>query len=383
MRIVLGNSSLARYPEGGGWWAALLPYVLGLRALGHDVLWLELLRMGRNDARDRHCIDQFFRRFREHGLEECCALLTHDEPETELTLDRVVVHGKSHRAVAEFLTSADLLVNICGAVRQPLLSTFRRRAFLDLDPGHLQVSALTWNVDLGAHQAHLTVGTKLGDANCEVPSLGLTWRRFLPFVYLPLWNREPDPGPSAPFSTITQWNWGELWLGERVLSISKREAYLRYLDLPRRTGRPFELAANIHPDDDTGDRELLQSHGWDPVHPHDVVGSPAAYQQYIARSRAEFLCPKPIFRELKTGWFSDRSVCYLASGRPVVAEDTGFSDHIPCGNGLLAFTTIEEAIASVEEIDRNYAHHVRAAREMAAELFDSRRSLETILSACQ
>jgi len=382
-RIVVGNSCLAQYPQGGGLWAFLLPYLLGLRSLGHDVLWLELFHASPNHVRDHHLIDQFFARFREYGLGDHCAVIRHDVPKSQLTLNRAAVYGKTRGKLNNFLKSADLLLNICGAIRQPLLSLFGRRAFVDLDPGHLQVSALTWDLDLLEHQTFFTVGTKIGEPDCEVPTLGLSWHRFLPVVYMPMWNQEPDPGLSAPFSTITQWGWGELWLGERVLSISKREAYLRYLDLPRRCDRRFELAANIHPDDNTGDRELLQTHGWDQVHPHDVAGSLSAYKQYIARSRAEISCPKPIFRELKTGWVSDRSACYLASGRPVVAEDTGFSDHIPCGNGLLAFKTIEEAVSGVEEIDRNYVHHARAAREIATDLFDSRRSLESMLSACQ
>jgi hypothetical protein len=146
--------------------------------------------------------------------------------------------------------------------------------------------------------------------------------------------------------------------------------------------RPFELAANIHPEDQTGDRELLCSHGWKLVDPWQVAVSPQAYQNYIARSRAEISCPKPIYRELKSGWFSDRSAAYLASGRPVLAEDTGFSDHFPTGEGLLMFHDLSEAIARVVDIDANYERHRRAAREFAEEFLDSRRSLETMLAAC-
>jgi hypothetical protein len=197
-----------------------------------------------------------------------------------------------------------------------------------------------------------------------------------------MWNFAPDPGRKTPFSSVTHWTWGELWLQDRVLSISKRDAYLRYLELPQRTMRPFELAANIHPEDQTGDRELLCSHGWKLVDPWQVAVSPQAYQNYIARSRAEISCPKPIYRELKSGWFSDRSAAYLASGRPVLAEDTGFSDHFPTGEGLLMFHDLSEAIVGVADIDANYERHRRAAREFAEEFLDSRRSLETMLAAC-
>src|SRR5262249_33871957 len=156
--------------------------------------------------------------------------------------------------------------------------------------GHLQVSALTWDLGLQDHDVFLTVGTKLGDADCEVPTLGRTWHPFPPVVYLPMWDVARDQGRLTPFTSVTQWCWEELWLGNRVLSTSKRAAYLRYLDLPRRAGRPFELAANIHPADDTGDRELLRDHSWKLADPHEVTGSPARYQEYIRRSRAEVCC---------------------------------------------------------------------------------------------
>src|SRR5262249_9690875 len=158
-----------------------------------------------------------------------------------------------------------------------------------------------------------------------------------------------------------------------VLSTSKRDAYLQYVELPRRADRAFELAANMDPTDDTGDRELLLSHGWQLRHPHKVAGSPALYQQYIRHSRAEISCSKPIYRELKTGWVSDRSACYLASGRPVLAEDTGFSDVLPTGEGLLTFNSLEEAIAGAREIDAHYQRHRRSARKVAEEYLGSRR----------
>jgi hypothetical protein len=238
--------------------------------------------------------------------------------------------------------------------------------------------------DMGVHDhdVFLTVGTKIHDTDCEVPRLGLTWHRFMPFVYLPMWDVAPDPGEDAPFTSVTQWTWEQLWMDGRVLSVSKRDAYLGYLTLPQKTTHPFELAANIHPRDDTGDRELLLAHGWKLVDPHRVAGSPVHYQRYIRRSRGEFQCPKPIHKCLRTGWFSDRSVAYLASGRPVLAEDTGFSAHIPAERGLVCFKDLPEAVAGVHEIDGNYAAHSRAARDLAEEYFNSEKWLPSMLSAC-
>lgn len=382
LRIVLGNGSLARYPQGGGHWTVRLQYLLGLRALGHDVTLLEFLRSTGDTIRDEQLIDSFFRRLEDYGLKECAALLLLDKDSEELSLEFASAYGRSMQDVKEIIKSADLLWNDCCGIRQPLLGMFRHRVLIDLDPGHLQVSALTVNMDIHDHQTFLTVGKKLHDADCEVPTLGLTWHTFFPCVYLPMWNVTPDPGPTAPFSSVTHWTWEEIWLQNRVLSVSKRAAYLKYIELPQKAGRPFELATNIHPEDQTGDRELLDRHGWKLVDPWKVAGSPQAYQRYIASARAEIMCPKPIFTELKTGWFSDRSACYLATGRPVLAEDTGFSEYLPTGNGLLTFRDLSEAVAGVAEIDANYARHMRAARELAEDFLDSRRCLEAMLNAC-
>jgi hypothetical protein len=160
----------------------------------------------------------------------------------------------------------------------------------------------------------LATGTKLSDADHDVPLLDLNWRRFVQFVYLPMWAAAPDPGVEAPFTSVTQWTWEELWQRDRVLSVGKRAAYLAYLDLPRVVGRRFELAMNLPPRDRTDDRELLRGAGWRLVHPHRVARIVSGYQRYLRRSRAEFGCPRPIHRELRTGWFSDRSACSLASG---------------------------------------------------------------------
>jgi hypothetical protein len=383
MRIVLGNSSLAPYPQGGGHWAVRLQYLLGLRALHHEVALLELLWSTGDTNRDEELIGSFFSRMNRYGLKDNCILLLFDKGSDEQDLERAHAYGRSMRDAREIIKSADLLWNDCCGIREPLLGMFGYRVLLDLDPGHLQVSALTVDLDLHSHQAFLTVGKKLNDPDCGVPTLGLKWHTFLPFVYLPMWELRPDPGHEAPFSSVTHWTWGELWLEHRVLSISKRDAYLRYLELPQRVRRPFELAANIDdPEDEIGDRKLFEHHSWKLVDPWEVASSPLAYQSYIVRSRAEISCPKPVFRELKTGWFSDRSACYLASGRPVLAEDTGFSDHLPTGRGLLCFNSLEEAVAGVTEIDRNYPQHMRAARELAEEYLSSHKCLPSMLSAC-
>lgn len=383
LRIVLGNSSLAAYPEGGGLWTCFLQHLLGLQDLGHDVYWLEVLYSTGEVELDERLIETFFSRMSAFSVQDRCILLLHDRSAGTATTDlgRARAFGRSAAVVKEIAGTADLLWNFAYALRFPLLSLFRRRVLVDIDPGVLQLSAQSWDMGQEHHHVFLTVGTKLHDDDCTVPTLERTWHAFVPPVHLPMWTAGPDPGPAAPFSAVTQWNWGEIW-EEPALSVSKRSAFLRYLELPRRAGRPFELAANIHPDDRTGDRDLLLSHGWRLVHAHEVAGSPPAYRDYIAASRAEIACSKPIYRELRTGWLSDRSACYLASGRPVLAEDTGLGDHYPTGLGLLCFDNLDEAVAGAAAIDAEYARHSRAARDFAEAFLDSRRCLPAMLAAC-
>lgn len=382
LRIVLANNTLASYPQGGGHWSCFLQYVFGLNAMGHDVFWLEVLTSTGNPTRDQRLIDIFFGRFNRYGFRDRCALLFYDKQVTEPTFQLARPYGASKQKIKEIAQDADLLWNFACSLRQPLLSLFRRRVLVDGDPGHLQVSALTWDMSIHDHHVFLSSGMKLHDGDCEVPTLGIKWHPFMQFVYLPMWDLTPDPGEDAPFTSVTQWKWEQLELEGRTLSVSKRDAYVRYIALPKRAQRPFELAANIHPGDATGDRELLHEMGWKVESPHRIARSASSYQNYIKRSRAEFCCPKPIHTELKTGWFSDRSAAYLASGRPVLAEDTGFSEHLPTGRGLVCFNNLEEAIAGVAEIDRNYLQHMRAARELAEEYLDSQKRLPAMLSAC-
>jgi hypothetical protein len=382
-RIVLADAgSLAKYPQGGGHWSCFLQYLFGLNALGCDVFWLELLQSSGNQECDERRIRRFLHRFRRYGFADRCAVLLYGHDLAEPALGDTRAFGLTKSRVAEIARDADMLWNFACGVREPLLSLFKRRALIDGDPGHLQVSALTQNMDIDKHDVFLTVGTNLRDPDCAVPTLGLNWRPFIQFVYLPIWQVAPDPGPTAPFTSITEWTWEELWMDDRVLSISKRDAYLKYRRLPELSHRPFEIAANIDPEDSTGDREQLQKHCWKLAHPHGVARTPGAYRRYIRRSRAEFLCPKPIHRILQTGWNSDRSACYLASGRPVLMEDTGLGRHLPTGEGLLTFSDIDEAVEKVAAIDADYARHARAARALAEEFMDSRKCLQPMLDAC-
>ncbi|HUY20425.1 MAG TPA: hypothetical protein VNE82_09220 [Candidatus Binataceae bacterium] len=375
LHLVLGSASVAGYPQGGGHWSWFLQYPAGLKALGHRVTWLEVLKAEADPARTQARVREFLERVQTLGLADDCIV--------------AVIGGAgagpefygAERRLPEVARDADLFWNLACGVRDPILSLFKRRVLIDVDPGHLQVGALACELEIDRHDAFLSVGARLGRPGCEVPTLGHRWSPFRPFVYLPDWHAAPDPGPDAPFTSATQWTWEVLNFGDRYVSTSKRTAYLRYLELPLRARRRFRLAANIGASDPAGDRALLESYGWELADPHQVATTPAAYQDFIRASRAEFLCPKPIYRELKTGWISDRSVSYLASGRPVLAEETGFSESIPAGRGLIAFRDLEEAAAGVAAIDADYARHSRAARELCEAYFDSRRCLSEMIEA--
>ncbi|HEX6711939.1 MAG TPA: hypothetical protein VF066_01095 [Thermoleophilaceae bacterium] len=379
-RIAIGSSVLADYPEAGGVWTWTLQYMLGLRTLGHDPFLVELLERPADPAAERRLRRRFFERLRPFGLEERALLLVHDSG-SEASPDNVGAYSRSGLRLAELARSCDAVWNLAGALGSPLLALFRRRALVDVDPGMFQISALEWNMGLDDHDTFLTCGLRVGTAGCAVPEVGRTWHTFTPFVDLASWTASSPPRPRAAVTSVTNWTWDSDWTewqGQR-LSASKREAYLRYVDLPRRCSVSFKLAANIHPLDDTGDRELLRAHGWQLVHPDTVVRTPQRYASFISSSLAELCCCKPIYRQLRTGWISDRTVCYLAGGRPAICESTGFEDDIPVGDGLFAFDSIDEAAAAIAAIANDYERHSRAARALAEDVFDARRVLPRLV----
>jgi hypothetical protein len=387
IKIVLAGATMAQYPQGGGHWSVFQQYMSALKALGHEVHWIELFPMNaksRVNERNR-LINLFFNRWRKFGFDRQCIVLAFNTKSGPPTLANSTVYGKSKAALRQIIEGADILWNFHCSMRQPLLSLFRHRALLDLDPGHLHVSALHWDMGIDDHDVFFTVGLNLHGPDCESPLLEKKWHPFLPPIYIPLWREGRDPGPTAPITSVTQWTWGEaeeLWMGERLLSASKRDAYRRYIEFPRRCAVPLELAVNLDPLDATGDREELRRNGWRLKHPHRVCQTVEAYRRYIQLSRAEFGCVKPIHSDLRTGWFSDRSAAYLASGRPVIVEDTGFTCTLPSGHGILKFSNLNEAYNAVEEVLSNYASHRKAARELAETSFDASKVVSKMLEFC-
>lgn len=281
-----------------------------------------------------------------------------------LDADGTSVYGLSRPALLDAARDADLLLNVMGFLDDPeLLEVSRLRVFLDIDPGFGQM----WH-DLGladvfaGHDRYVTVASRIEGSG--VPTCGLEWRSIPPPVFLPDWP-VAAPAPHAPITSVASWRgpFGPIEHGGTTYGLRVHELR-RFLGLPGATGARFELALDIDPADDA-DRAALVAAGWSLVDPRSVAGTPKDYRDYVARSQAELMVAKHLYVATQAGWFSDRSSCYLASGRPVVAQDTGFSDDLPCGDGLLAFATPDDAAARIDDLRARYGEHCEAARALA------------------
>jgi hypothetical protein len=377
-KVIVGSGFVAKYPQGGGVFSVVLQYLLGLRKLGCEVCWLELL--WRQGTDDRELIGTFANRLRDFGLEDAFCLIYFPEGTWPAAGNSREWYGWSRDRFMSFCTQADLLLDLCASIRPPdLLQAVRRTAFLDLDPGFMQLWMTQGVMGHLTHDLFFTVGQNIGHPGCRVPSGGVEWHNFWPPVEIDMWDGlEGDA--TAPFSTVSQW-WGgypPVYHEGEEYDGYKRTEFLRFLDLPALTGHPFELALSIHPGE-TEDTELLRRKGWQLRDAHDVARNFAAYRAFIQHACGEFSVAKPGYVKSNSGWFSDRSACYLAAGRPVVVRETGFSAFLPTGLGVLSFATVEDAAAAVKEVERNYPAHCRAAREIARQYFASEKVLGGLL----
>jgi len=365
---VIFSGMLAGDPHQGGATWAVLQYVLGLGRLGHDVWLIEPVPALRADvvAYFRSVVAQF-------GLEERAALL---ETGTRATA------GVPYDDLVAAARGADLLLNVSGMLDDDdLTGPVGLRAYLDLDPAFNQIWHVGYGIDMGfdRHERFVTVGLSVGEADCPIPTAGHAWMRTPQPVVRDSWP-VTEPPASAPVTTIGNWRgygsveWEGAFYGQKAHSMRT------LLALAERAPVPFLLALAIHPEE-TDDLEALAAHGWELADPRAVAGTPSDYARFIRASRAELGIAKSGYVASRSGWFSDRSVCYLASGRPVVAQDTGFPRHLPTGSGLLAFEGVEDALAGLEAVEGDYEAHARAARALAEEVFDSDVVLTRLLEA--
>jgi hypothetical protein len=380
--VVLGI--MGRTPLAGVAWQAL-HYLEGFRRLGYDVWYVEdtgdwpydpVQNTVTGDC--RYAVEFIARMLGWCGLPGRWAYRAGSENGR--------LYGLAEPDLAALWQSASVLINLTGSTRLggPQLGV-PVRVYLETDPVAPQIQVAQGNqstIDLlAAHTHHFTYGENFGAPDCRVPVVRFAYRPTRPPVILEWWAAAAAPAATSRFTTIANWKQTGKdieWQGERY-SWSKHEEFLKFLDLPRRTRQPLELALTT---DDRAAVQLLESHGWRVRNALAISRDLRPYQDYIRQARGEFTVAKDQNVRLRSGWFSDRSACFLAAGRPVVTQDTGFGHALPTGRGLFAFRTRDEAAAALEAIGADYAGHAQAARRLAAEYFASERVLGELLQQC-
>jgi hypothetical protein len=375
--VVLGIA--AQYPLAGVTWQAI-HYLVGLRDLGCDVFYVEdsgappydPTSGGIGVSADANVafLADVMRRY---GFEDRWAYW-------DALADRW--HGREAASVRELYRTADAIFNLCGATS--LREEHRQGAtlcYVETDPMYEQMRVAMGEEDsigfLAAHDVLFTYGELLGTAACRVPAERFRWVPTRPPVVLDCWH---PSGEGRAFASIATWeNKGKnvVFRGETYYW-SKHLNFLTMIDVPRASGEAFELA--MDPGDDAV-RAELESHGWTLVDPRPISADVDAYRAYVAASRGEFTVAKDIYVRPRSGWFSDRSVCFLAAGKPVITQETGFSERVPSGQGLLAFSTPEEAVEAVRAVAADWPSHARAARCVAEDHFAADKVIGAMLVA--
>jgi hypothetical protein len=362
-----------------------LAYAAGWQRLGHEVTLVEQVGRGRCLGANGEPVPfaqwsgraHFEAVAREYGLWPRCCLI-HKQGEA--------THGLSFPQVCEIAKNCDLLIARSGQIHKlpQIFEPPRRRAFFDGNPGSTQIrfhQKLDGHDPLDAYDFLFTLGLNVGTPRCSIPTDGLTWRPMTRPVLLSDWPARSDPD-CRRFTTISTWKgrgrvvWNGTDPGE------KSDNWLGVLDLPQVNGQELEISLRMESANAEADRGMFNEHGWRLCDPGQLrtLGD---YRAYIGASRAEFSVAHNRYVEFETGWFSDRSALYLASGKPVLVQDTGIAPHLPTGKGLLTFATLDDARAGIEAINADYAGHCRAAREIAEQYFDADRVLVDILEQIQ
>jgi len=291
-------------------------------------------------------------------------------------------YGLGEHEVNELFEHADVLVNLCAATRlREEHLRIPRRVYLETDPVRSQIEVAKGDAAaiemLNGHTHLFTYAENLGAPDCGVPVERFSWHPTRPPVILDWWSPTPPPPDGAPLTTVANWSQSNdiEWNGV-IYRWSKDAEFLKFIELPRRARASFELTLACG---DPRAVERLRASGWQV---RDAVGLSTdlePYREYIRSSRGEFTVAKDQNIRLRSGWFSDRSACYLAMGRPVITQDTGFGNILPVGRGLVAFRTMEDVVESVDRINSDAAAHARAAREVAEEYFNAEQLLDEIL----
>jgi hypothetical protein len=379
--LLLYSGALAQPAWNGGLTWFHLQFLLGLRRLGWRVVFIDRLdadmcvddRGAPADVGRSANLSYFLQVMDAFDLRDSFSLLC-DGGASTVGLDREQVLGLA--------ADAELLLNVMGYLSdEEILDRVGRRVFVDIDPGFPQM----WR-ELGLHDAFhghhdfVTFGQNIGRPDCAIPTCGLRWITMSQPVVLEHWPVR-TPRPDRPFTSIGAWRGpnAPIEFGGRTYGLRVHE-FRKFVGLPSACpGSRFEMAFAIHPDD-AKDIELLRREGWVVIDPRTVAASAGEYRAFVAGSKGELMVPKQMYVDTGSGLISDRSAYYLATGRPVLARDTGLGRLYPTSAGLLTFSTLEEAAAGVDAINRDYERHARAARDLAVEHFDSDRVLKKLLA---
>jgi hypothetical protein len=376
---VLSAFSVAGFPDGGGHFWVYLQYVLGLRQLGCDVYWLEnFVTKGRTE-REAAALTTFRARMEQYGLGRKNILYLTRANETNGHAPLEFIEPTREEAEAVF-AKADLLLNFHYAISPALLARFRRTALVDIDPGLLQFWISRGQLSVPRHDCYFSTGETVGRPGSKIPDTGLPWRRMSPPICLEHWPLVSESSNDA-FTTISNWDSSD-WIVDQgeTYENTKRVAFLEFADLPRMTRQKLELALFLRWDRDLAEQRDLEQRGWRIRHSRDVAATPEMYQKYIQNSRGEFSCAKRSCMKFQNAWVSDRTICYLASGKPVVVQDTGPSESLPNGEGMFRFSTPTDAACAFEAINSDYQRHSRAARRIAETCFDAKKVLQDLLA---
>jgi hypothetical protein len=372
-QVILGTRETSRWPEFAGSTWVRLQYMLGFAQLGVESYWVD--RISSFDPLTHpHSLDYLAERFddtaRQFGFQDRYCIVYNEG-------ERYV--GLSESSFNNLAGSAGLLVNISGHLPpdSPLMRV-PRRAYVDVDPGFTQIWATQMDMGLARHNFFFTIGQNVGTPRFKIPLDGINWRTMVPPVCLEHWPVRSDPDCTR-IGTVGDWRGSQHAIHEGEYYGGKRREYIELLHLPKAAGVSPELALCIGTED-WEDIGLLHASRWKVLDPFLYAGDPQSYRSFIQLSRSKFSAAKSGYVKSNSGWISDRTACYLASGKPALVQSTGCEWKFPEQQGLVTFRNLEEAAAGLKAIDSDYLNHCRAARRLAEEHFDSSIVLGEVLS---
>jgi hypothetical protein len=372
--VVVRTRDASAAPDMPGATWTYMQYVLGLERLGFESYWVDALGGSIDPSKGPHSLEYligaFGRTAERFGFDGRWCVTNGER-----------CFGLARARLEDLADEAELLVTISGQLDpdSPLMR-IPRRAYVDVDPGFTQIWADQGALSLDGHTHYFSVGLNVGGPQFRAPNAGVEWHPIVPPVVLAEW-------PALIEESCRRWTTIADWTGSQTVALAgevyggKRDEFMRVLTLPAESHVRLEPAILFGPGDHA-DLGALHEHGWRVRDPVWYAGDPDAYREFIQYSRAEFSVAKDGYVRTNSGWVSDRTAAYLASGKPALVQATGFEEHLPVGKGLLAFRTLEEAVEGIRRIESDYVAHCHAARALAEDHCDSAKVLGALLEAC-